>query len=331
MSEALLSLDKVTRSFGSGRLGLLGRLAPPRRVVDEVSLSVGPGETYALVGESGCGKTTLARMAVALVRPTAGRVFFGGADVHRMRGRRLEAFRRRVQIVFQDPAGALDPRQRVASAIEEPLLLHRLGTPAERRREVSRLLEVVGLGEREGGRFPHQLSGGQKQRVLIARALALGPSVILLDEPVSALDVSVRAQVLNLLTRVQRENDLSYLFISHDIGVVRYVADRVGVMHRGRLVEEGPAASVLSRPAHPYTAALLRAVPVPDPASRPSPPEEPPTDPPAGAAAGSGDSPRLCLYAPACPRAARACLRRRPHLEVVDGPAGHRAACHFPG
>ncbi|MEW6033005.1 MAG: oligopeptide/dipeptide ABC transporter ATP-binding protein [Bacillota bacterium] len=322
---SLLVFDGVVKTFPVGRPGLLGGPGRVRRAVDEVSFSVERGRTYALVGESGCGKTTVARLAAALLRPTRGRVVFAGGDVGRLRGRALAAYRRRVQMVFQDPAGALDPRQRVASAVEEPLLIHGLGGAARRRAEVGRLLEVVGLGQREGARFPHQLSGGQKQRVVIARALALQPELVILDEPVSALDVSVRAQILTLLTCLQRENDLTYLLISHDIGVVGYSADRVGVMHRGRLVEEGPADVVLSRPAHPYTVDLLRAVPVPDPARRPPPPAGPPPEPPEPRT----DSSRACLYAHLCPRAARSCVRRRPALRTVAGRADHRASCHL--
>jgi len=322
-----LVFERVVKVFRAGRPGPLGAAAGRRRAVDEVSFTVRPGETYGLVGESGCGKTTLARTALALLRPTSGRVFFDGVDVHRMDAHRTRAFRRRVQVVFQDPGGALDPRQRVGAAVEEPLIVHGVGPPARRRARVARLLETVGLRPAEARRFPHQLSGGQKQRVLIARALALGPSLVVLDEPVSALDVSVRAQILNLLADIKAEQGLGYLLISHDIGVVRHVADRVGVMHAGRLVEEGPADVVLGRPAHPYTLALLGAAPVPDPSRRATPPESPPAEP--GEAGGDrGRGRRECLYAPLCPRAGVACRRRRPAVRPVDKAGRHMAACH---
>ncbi len=301
----------------------------PYRAVDGVSLRLGPGETFALVGESGCGKTTLARMIVRLLPPTSGRIQVDGADVWSLRGAGLGDFRRRVQIVFQDPGSALDPRQSVFDAVEEPLVLHSPGAGGRRRRRerVEWLLGKVGLGPDEGRRFPHQLSGGQKQRVFIARALALGPRLLILDEPVSALDVSVRGQVLNLLAGLQGEFGLSYFLISHDLAVVRQVAGRVAVMHRGRLVEMGPVREVWARPAHPYTLDLLRAFPVPDPARRGPPPGEPPpelAETPAGARPGS------CLYEPRCGAAEGICRRRRPGLEPAGGSEAHLVACHFP-
>ncbi|RJQ09134.1 MAG: ABC transporter ATP-binding protein [Bacillota bacterium] len=310
--EDLVKTYRTRRSVG-----------PARPAVDGVSLGVAPGETFALVGESGCGKTTVARMAVGLLRPASGRILLEGRDLARMRGRELMTLRRQVQIVFQDPAGALDPRQTVGGAVAEPLLLHRLGGPSWRRRETERLFRQVGLGPREMGRFPHQLSGGQKQRVLIARALSLRPRYIILDEPVSALDVSVRAQILNLLAAIQAELGLGYLLISHDLAVVRNVASRAAVMHRGRLVEEGPVEEVWSRPAHPYTRALLKAIPVPDPALRPEPPSSPPPEPEADPVGARADS---CLYESLCPRSARLCRRRRPRPERAD----HWVACHYP-
>jgi len=310
-----LACENVVQTF-SRRWGL-------GRAVDGVSLRVGSGEVFALVGESGSGKTTLARMIARLLRPTSGRVLVGDTDVWRLGGRDLAGFRRRVQIVFQDPGGALDPRRTVLDAVEEPLVLHGLGDRRERRRKAGHLLDLVGLGLKEAGRFPHQLSGGQKQRVFIARVLALEPSLVILDEPVSALDVSVRAQILNLLLDLRRRLGLTYLLISHDLGVVRRVAGRVGVMHRGRLVEEGPVEEVWSTPAHPYTRALLDAAPIPDPRRRPDAPSRPPAE-----LGERGESPgsSSCLYEPNCPKAAAICRRRRP-----VAPDGRRlVACHKP-
>lgn len=336
----LLACERLVKVYERERLAGLGARADSRgrrvrRAVDEVGFEVEAGETFALVGESGCGKTTVARMVTGLLRPSSGRVLLDGVDVWRLDRAGLAAFRRRVQIVFQDPAAALDPRQRVGAAIEEPLVVHRLGSPTQRRREVARLLALVGLDPAEGGRFPHQLSGGQKQRVLVARALALRPELLVLDEPVSALDVSVRAQVLNVLAAIQKERGLGYLFISHDLGVVRHVADRVAVMHLGRLVEAGPAEDVWSFPAHPYTRALLEAVPVADPASRPPPPECPPPEP----APAPADWWRGCSYRSLCSRAQAVCHRRRPPAVALPEPpasvtrggpgGGHWAACHF--
>jgi oligopeptide/dipeptide ABC transporter ATP-binding protein len=298
--------------------------------VDGVSIWVDRGEILALVGESGSGKTTLARMMVGLLQPTSGRILAGSKDIRGLTGAGLAGFRRRTQMVFQDPSAALDPRWTIFRTVEEPLRLHRLGGPRERRGEVERLLEIVGLGWREASRFPHQLSGGQKQRVLMARVLALGPSLLVLDEPVSALDVSVRAQILNLLLDLHRRLGLTYVLISHDLGLVSRIAGRVAVMHRGRLVEEGRVREVWSQPAHPYTRALLASQLIPDPSTRPAPPTGPPAEL-EEPAPGSSDARRGCLYRPGCSQVSPLCRRRRPPRVYSGLDGGHWVACHWAG
>ena len=243
----LLHVDRICVDYGSG--------ATARRAVDQVSLTIAPGETLGLVGESGCGKSTLARVILSLVKPTAGKVSFDGVDVHHARGDALRSVRRQVQMVFQDPTGSLNPRMRVGDIVAEPLIVH--GLPWRDR--VAELLEECGMPRDSAQRYPHQFSGGQRQRIAIARALALRPRLVICDEPTSALDVSVQAQILNLLKQLQQSHGVAYLLITHDLGVVAHMADRIGVMHRGRLVEEGEAVSLLTAPEHPYTRELLAA------------------------------------------------------------------------
>jgi oligopeptide/dipeptide ABC transporter ATP-binding protein len=288
----------------------------PLRALAGVSLELDRGETLGIVGESGCGKSTLARVLVGLERPTTGTVEFDGADLSRLSGARLRTHRRRIQMVFQDPYASLNPRQRVGAAIAEVLRVHRLDG------RVDELLAMVGLAPAYAARYPHELSGGQRQRVSIARALAAEPAVLILDEAVSALDVSVRAEVMNLLVRLRDELGLGYVFISHDLSMVRHISTRIAVMYLGRVVELGPWDSVLGDPLHPYTDALRLTMPVPDPelASRqidvPIQGEVPnPAAPPGG-----------CPFHPRCPLAESVCRERRPHLlELHDG---HLAACH---
>jgi oligopeptide transport system ATP-binding protein len=326
------------------RRGLLGRRRGVVRAVDGVDLTVARGECFALVGESGSGKTTVGRCLVRLIDPDAGSVSFDGEDLLALAGAELRRRRRRFQMVFQDPDGSLNPRRTVGQAVIEPLAVHRIGDRAARRRRVDDLLDLVGLPADAARRYPHELSGGQRQRVGIARALATGPELVVADEPVSALDVSVRAQVVNLLASLQQRLELAMVFIAHDLALVEHVADRVAVMVLGRIVEEGPREAVFARPLHPYTVALLAAVPVPDPAVRRrrsdlvradamwvdavQRTEEPPSalEPPSG-----------CAYRPRCPIARERCRHEVPPLASVPesgappGGGEHRAACWYPG
>jgi oligopeptide/dipeptide ABC transporter ATP-binding protein len=260
----LLQVQDLVKYYHGG--GLFGRSAPPVRAVDGVSFDVERGETLALVGESGCGKSSVGRTILRLQQPTRGRAIFDGVDIFSLDRDALRQLRRRIQIVFQDPYSSLNPRMTVGSAIAEGLEIHRLAPKAEIPQRVAALLEEVGLDPGYARRYPHEFSGGQRQRIGIARALGVQPAFIVCDEPVSALDVSVQAQVLNLLADLQRQRGLSYLFIAHDLAVVRQIAHRIAVMYLGRIVEQGPTDQLLSDPRHPYTVALLSAVPEPDPA-----------------------------------------------------------------
>jgi len=287
-----------------------------------VSIHLEEGETLGVVGESGCGKSTLAKLLVRLEEPTSGRVLLDGVDVTAASDRELRALRRRIQLVFQDPYSSLDPRRTVRDALGEVLTAHGLhGDAAGRARRVSELLEMVGLGPGLMGSYPHEMSGGQRQRVGVARALAVEPRVLLLDEPVSALDVSVRAEIMNLLVRLRDELGLSYVFISHDVAMVRHLSDRVAVMYLGRVVETGSWKAVVDRPLHPYTQALREAVPVPDPragrAIEPTVKGE------------AGDAPALevgCPFAPRCPLVEEVCRVVEPPLVALAD--GHEVACH---
>jgi oligopeptide/dipeptide ABC transporter ATP-binding protein len=262
----LLEVRDLVKHYTAG--GLFARGAPPVRAVDGVSFDVGRGETLALVGESGCGKSSVGRTVLRLQEPTGGKASFEGVDVFGLDRTALRRLRRRMQIIFQDPYGSLNPRMTVGAAIAEGIEIHRLAAGSEVGRRVGALLEEVGLDPGYGRRYPHEFSGGQRQRIGIARALAVEPSFIVCDEPVSALDVSVQAQVLNLLADLQRDRGLSYLFIAHDLAVVRQIAQRAAVMYLGRIVEAGPTEALLAAPRHPYTVALLSAVPEPDPSRR---------------------------------------------------------------
>ena len=265
----LLEVHHLTREF-SGRGGLFARVSGAHavRAVDDVSFSIERGETFGLVGESGSGKTTTGRCILRLIEPTSGEVIFEGRSVLELPRREMRQVRRDMQIVFQDPYSSLDPRMRVSEILEEPLVIHRLGSRAERRRRVEELLSLVGLEREHLQRYPHEFSGGQRQRIGLARAIALSPSLIIADEPVSALDLSVQAQVVNLLMDLQQRLQLTYLFIAHDLRLVEHICDRVAVMYRGRIVEIGDTAKLFDTPQHPYTRALLSAIPVPDPDAR---------------------------------------------------------------
>jgi oligopeptide transport system ATP-binding protein len=263
-SEPLLEVRGLTKRFSSGS-GLLGRRAEEVHAVDGVDLSVAGGETLGLVGESGSGKSTLCRAILRLVEPSEGSVRFEGAELTRLGRRDLRAVRGRIQMIFQDPYASLNPRKRVGDIVATPLRIHGLATGRDLDREVAGLLDRVGLSPEHRNRFPHEFSGGQRQRIGIARALATRPRLILADEPVSALDVSIRAQIVNLLSDLKREMGLSYVFVAHDIGVVRQVSDRIAVMKDGRIVETGSADEVCERPRDPYTQTLLASVPIPDP------------------------------------------------------------------
>jgi peptide/nickel transport system ATP-binding protein len=264
MAEPLLQVKGLKKYFPI-RGGLFSREVARVHAVDDVTFEVPRGGTLGLVGESGCGKSTLARCVVRLLEPTAGDVVFDGRSIGKLAPRELRALRREMQMVFQDPYGSLNPRKRVGTIISDPLRIHGIGTGAERKRQARELLQTVGLSPEHYNRFPHEFSGGQRQRIGVARALALRPRLIVADEPVSALDVSIQAQIINLLKDLQREFELTYLFIAHDLGVVRHVSDQIAVMYLGSIVEISPAAELYARPLHPYTRALLSAVPIPDP------------------------------------------------------------------
>src|SRR6516225_7969311 len=320
----LLEVRSLVKEFPVTAGVILQRQIAAVHAVSDVSFTVAAGETFGLVGESGCGKTTIGRVVVALERPNAGSVLLNGQDISALSGGELRKQRRELQLMFQDPYASLDPRMRVGSIIREPLSIQRVGTGREQQQRVFELLDEVGLPRNAVERYPHEFSGGQRQRIGLARALTLNPKVIVADEPVSALDVSIRAQVLNLMKRLQADHSLTYIVISHDLAVVKYMADRIGVMYLGKLVEMGSAEDIYQRATHPYTAGLIATIPVPDPAEArarkgagikgelPSP-----VTPPSG-----------CRFRTRCPFVQDLCAEEEPQLRSF-GP-GHVAACHFP-
>jgi oligopeptide transport system ATP-binding protein len=321
-SESFLEARGLAKHFGGGR-ALLRRAAPPVRAVDGVSFSIRRGETLALVGESGSGKSTTGRLLIRLLEPSRGDVIFRGQSIYKAAPQAMRVLRQRLQIIFQDPYSSLNPRMTVEQIIGDPLAIHGIATRAERRDRVREVLGAVELADEHAERYPHEFSGGQRQRIGIARALVLGPEFIVCDEPISALDVSIQAQIINLLRRLQRERTLSYLFISHNLSVVRHIADRVAVMYLGRIMEIADTAALFGNPLHPYTLALLSAVLEPDPEIRkprlPMHGEPPsPRDPPSG-----------CRFRMQCPMAQAVCTELEPALAASAAQPGHQVACHF--
>ncbi len=323
----LLRVDGVRKFYPAGRRGLLGGRGGVVSAVDGVSFEIRRGETLGLVGETGCGKSTLARCITGLTTLTDGRIAFDGRDIAGLGRRAMRPIRRDLQMIFQDPYGSLNPRRRVGSIIADPFAVHHTARGGERRRMVQELMERVGLNPEHYNRFPADFSGGQRQRIGVARALASRPKLIVCDEPVSALDVSIQAQIINLLTDLQADYGLTYLFITHDLSVVRHVSDRIAVMYLGRLTEIGPSTRIHERTRHPYTRALLSAVPVPDPdvADSRQRIELP------GEVASPADPPSGCRFHPRCPHTGHGCAQVQPPLQPYAGdPDEHRVACYYP-
>jgi peptide/nickel transport system ATP-binding protein len=320
----LLEVSHLVKHFPIVSGVLIDREVGRVRAVDDVSLTLSTGETLGLVGESGCGKSTLCRTILQLLEPTSGSVRFEGRELAGLSRKQLQPLRREMQMIFQDPFASLNPRKRVGQIVGDPLRLHGIASGLELRSQVQGLLERVGLSPEHYNRFPHEFSGGQRQRIGIARALALRPKLIVADEPVSALDVSIRAQIINLLAELQEEFSLTYIFVSHDLGVVRHVADRIAVMYVGKIVEVGPADAVCENPIHPYTVALLSAVPIPDPKENAA--REPLVL--EGDVPSPADPPPACRFHTRCPAATDVCSEIEPPL--VDYGDGHLAACHHP-
>ena len=316
---ALLEVENLVKQFAADR-NLFGRPTAFVKAVDGVSFRVDAGETLALVGESGCGKSTVSRLALRLIEPDAGRIRFEGHDLLALDANELRAFRRQAQIIFQDPYASLNPRMTVGQILSEPLALHNLVPQAARRARVEEILTLVGLEPRFARRYPHEFSGGQRQRIAIARALAVEPKLIICDEPVSALDVSIRSQILNLLRDLQQRLGLSYIFVSHDLAVVKHIADRVAVMNLGSIVETAETQALFAAPRHPYSRALLSAIPVPRPRAKRSRMLL------QGEMPSALNPPNGCRFHTRCPFAIDRCRIEAPHL-IADA-SGHATACH---
>ncbi len=291
------------------------------KAVDDVSFHIMPGETLGLVGESGCGKSTLGRCIARLYQPTAGSIKFEGNEITGLGSRALMPYRQHIQMIFQDPMESLNSRHTIGDILEEPFIIHKIGDKVSRKKRVKELLEIVGLPARSVSRYPFEFSGGQRQRICIARSIALNPKLIICDEPVSALDVSIQSQILNLMNDLQQEFNLSYLFIAHDLAVVKHISDRIAIMYLGRIVESGEGQEIYKNPLHPYTRSLMSAIPVPDPHRKikrqiisgdvPSP-----INPPSG-----------CTFHPRCPEVIDECKYKVPSLETIT--QGHKASCHL--
>jgi oligopeptide/dipeptide ABC transporter ATP-binding protein len=319
MTDPILQVDDLKMHFPV-KEGIMLRASKFNRAVDGVSLSIQPGETLGLVGESGCGKSTLGRCISRLYQPTSGSIKFEGTDIANLKGRDLLPYRQDIQMIFQDPMESLNARHTVGDILEEPFIVHKIGDRASRQKRIKELLEIVGLPARSASRYPFEFSGGQRQRIGIARSIALNPKLIICDEPVSALDVSIQSQILNLLIDLQREFSLSYLFIAHDLAVVKHISDRISIMYLGKIVESGNGEEIYQESRHPYTQSLISAIPIPDPHREinrqlisgdvPSP-----INPPSG-----------CAFHPRCPMAIEKCTQEAASLEQMS--EGHLASCH---
>lgn len=320
MNEPILEVSGLKMHFPV-KDGIMLRTSKFNKAVDDVSFHIMPGETLGLVGESGCGKSTLGRCIARLYQPTAGSIKFEGNEITGLGSRALMPYRQHIQMIFQDPMESLNSRHTIGDILEEPFIIHKIGDKVSRKKRVKELLEIVGLPARSVSRYPFEFSGGQRQRICIARSIALNPKLIICDEPVSALDVSIQSQILNLMNDLQQEFNLSYLFIAHDLAVVKHISDRIAIMYLGRIVESGEGQEIYKNPLHPYTRSLMSAIPVPDPHRKikrqvisgdvPSP-----ISPPSG-----------CTFHPRCPEMIDECEYKVPSLETITH--GHKASCHL--
>lgn len=320
MSETILQVEHLSKYFDAQER-LIARSKANVKAVDDISFSINKGEIFALVGESGCGKSTTARLILRLIEATSGKVTFDGKDMFSLSPQELRQTRRDIQMIFQDPYSSLNPRWRIKKILSEPLDTHNIGTPEERQQRVNDLLKIVGLNEESGEKYAHEFSGGQRQRIGIARALITNPKFVICDEPISALDVSIQAQIINLLKQLQVQFDLTYLFITHDLRVVQFLCDNVGVMYLGKIMEIGPTEAIFRNPCHPYTQALFSAIPIPDPdyvkneipleGDVPSP-----LNPPSG-----------CRFHTRCPKAMPICSEKEPEWKTIE--ENHKCACHL--